>query len=162
MQKLKLKFVYQNLTIDEKQNVINLWVNSGVLNTEQAKQRVDQVSVLILNDLNEVVGVSTVYQDDFILNDHKYFYLRMFISQPYRGNNALLPRIMQLTFQELKKRFSSNVYGLVIVLENQHFIKLSDETEYFPKKGFSYFGKKEKTNFPIWYVRFDEPRGIFV
>lgn len=50
MQSLDLKFVYTNLTVKEKKDVIQMWTASGAVHAAEAIKRVEQVSVLILFD----------------------------------------------------------------------------------------------------------------
>ena len=74
MKNIDLKFVYQTLSEDEKQSVIKLWKESQVVSSDEAINRVNQVSVLLLFDDN-IVGVSTIYQHDFIMPNNPYFFL---------------------------------------------------------------------------------------
>lgn len=78
MQNLNLKFVYKSLTDKEKDAVINLWTSCGVVSQQEALKRIDQVSVLILDEEN-VVGVSTIYENDFTTPNNLYFFFRMYI-----------------------------------------------------------------------------------
>lgn len=159
MSELSLKFVYQNLSIDEKQNVINLWTQADVLTTEEAKDRLNEVSLLIL-DKEKIVGVSTVYINDFISPNNRYFFFRMFIKEDHRGSNKLRTQVMQKNFQELKKHYDKQINGLVVELENEKLASLGEKSNYFSKRGYTYYGKSVR-GLQLWYVRFDDPKGIF-
>jgi hypothetical protein len=157
---LELKFVYQSLNTIEKNAVIALWVGTGVLSQESAVQRVDQVSVLIMHE-GKVVGVSTVYPNDFTAPHHLFFFYRMFIEESFRGSNSLRTQVMQLNFHELKKHYGDKVHGIVLELENKKLASLGENTPYMSKRGYTYYGKSPR-GLQLWYVRFDEPRGIFI
>jgi hypothetical protein len=159
MKNLTIKYVYQLLTEEEKRKIINLWVTSGVLSQHQALQRVEQVSCVILSNF-EIVGVSTVYIDDFTTPHNPYFFFRMFIKQEYRGSNKLRTQVMQLNFQKLKEFHSKNSHGIAVELENEKLADLGAKTNYMKKRGYTYYGKSAR-GLQLWYVRFDDPKGIF-
>jgi hypothetical protein len=160
MPNLDLKFVYKTLSPKQKEGVIEMWTSAGVVPLEEAVKRVEQVSSLILFD-EEIVGVSTVYPADLAAQGDTYFFSRMFIKEQYRGSIALRTKVKQLNFYELKKRYEKSVNGLVLELENQKFARLGANTDYMSKRGYTYYGKSVR-GLQLWYVRFDEPKGIFV
>jgi hypothetical protein len=159
MLNLNIKFVYGALSQKEKEGVIKMWINARVVSAEEALRRVEQVSVLILFG-DEIVGVSTVYLDHLSEKDNAYFFFRMFIKKEYRGSNALRTKVVQLNFHELKKISQQRTEGLVFELENNKLAKLGEHTNYMSKRGYTYYGKS-KRNLQLWYVRFDEAKGIF-
>lgn len=155
---LNVKFVYKLLSPQEKEGVLKLWMDAGVVSYSEAIQRVEQVSTLILFK-NEIVGVSTVYLNS--LENEKYFFFRMFIKSEYRGSNTLRTQVMRLNFQELKTRYENQIKGLAVELENTKLAKLAQETQYMSKRGYTFFGKSTR-ELQLWYVMFDEPKGIFI
>lgn len=160
MQNLKLLFVFQSLNENQKKEIIDLWIRNGVLNQKQAKERVNQVSIVIL-DKETIVGVSTIYVQDFIIPNNPYFFFRMFIEEKHRGSNSLRTKVMQLNFQKLKEIYSAKVHGIVLELENEKLAKLGQKTNYMTKRGYTYYGKSPR-GLQLWYVRFDDPKGIFL
>lgn len=158
MQNLDLKFVYGSLKAEDKQNIINMWLSAGVLSKEEAIKRVEQVSVMIYSD-DFVVGVSTVYPA-YLTPNNLYFFFRMFIKQEYRGTN-IKTKVMQLNFHKLKNKFDDKLNGIVVELENEKLARLGEKTNYFSDRGYTYFGKSAR-NLQLWYVNFDEPKGIFI
>jgi hypothetical protein len=158
MQNLDLKFVYGNLKEEDKQNIVNMWLSAGVLSKEEAIKRVEQVSVMIYSN-DFVVGVSTIYPA-YLTPNNPYFFFRMFIKQEYRGTNIKI-KVMQLNFHKLKNKFDDKLNGIVVELENEKLARLGENTNYFNDKGYTYFGKSAR-NLQLWYVNFDEPKGIFV
>ncbi len=158
MQNLDLKFVYGNLKAEDKQNIINMWLSAGVLSKEEAIKRVEQVSVMIYSD-DFVVGVSTVYPA-YLTHNNPYFFFRMFIKQEFRGTN-IKTKVMQLNFHKLKNKFDDKLNGIVVELENEKLARLGEKTDYFMDKGYTYFGKSAR-NLQLWYVNFNEPKGIFI
>ncbi|MBU1927631.1 hypothetical protein KKG77_01385 [bacterium] len=159
MLNLEIKFVYEALSPKEKEGVVRMWTNAHVLSAEEAVRRVEQVSVLILFG-DEIVGVSTVYLDHLSEKDNAYFFFRMFIKKEYRGSNVLRTKLMQLNFNELKKRYAQQIKGLVFELENKKLAHLGEHTNYMTKRGYIYHGKSSR-GLQLWYVRFDEAKGIF-
>lgn len=155
----ELKFVYNYLTSEEKSKIVDLWTSCKVVSKEEALKRVDQVSVIILNE-KEIVGVSTVYINDFTAPDNPYFFYRMFIKEEFRRSYILKDKVVLLNFFELKKIYGDKVNGLVIELENSKFANLGKNTKYFIKKGFTYYGKSPR-GLQLWYVRYDDPKGKF-
>jgi hypothetical protein len=160
MLNLDIKFVYKALSLKEKESVVKMWTNAGVVAFEEAITRVEQVSVLILFG-DEIVGVSTVYLNNLSAEGNVYFFFRMFIKKEYRGNNALRTKLMQLNYYELKKMYKFQVEGLVLELENKKLAHLGEHTNYMSKRGYTYYGKSPR-GLQLWYVRFDEARGIFL
>jgi hypothetical protein len=158
MQNLNLKFVYGNLKEVDKLNIINMWLSACVLPKEEAIKRVEQVSVLIFNHTNEIVGVSTIYPA-YLTSNNPYFFFRMFIKQEFRGTN-IKTKVMQLNFHKLKNKFDDKLNGIVVELENEKLARLGENSNYMSKRGFTYYGKSAR-NLQLWYVNFDEPKGIF-
>ncbi|MBA3026478.1 MAG: hypothetical protein FP820_08715 [Sulfurimonas sp.] len=159
MPSLNLKFVYGTLSPTEKESVIHMWTTARVVPLQEAIKRVEQVSSLILYN-DEIVGVSTVYTDDLSKVGDTYFFSRMFIKEAYRGSNTLRAKVLQLNFHELKKRYEQQTNGLVLELENIKLARLGENTNYMQKRGYTYYGKSQR-GLQLWYVRFDEPKGIF-
>lgn len=155
----QIQFVYKTLSEEQKSTVIQLWTSSGVLSLLDAQSRVNEVSTLIKEE-DTIVGVSTVYLKDFIKPNNPYFFFRMFIDQAHRGSNVLRSKILAINFNELKKSYGSKAHGIVVELENQKLSKLGENTDYMQKRGWSYAGKNP-AGLQVWYVRFDEPKGIF-
>lgn len=159
MHSLEYKFVFQKLTEQQKQQIINMWTSERILNKEDAIARVNQVATIAVHK-SEIVGVSTIYLNDFTTVNNPYFFLRMFMTKEFRSNRDFRTVSLKLLFKNLKQQYSNHAHGLVIELENQQLARLAAETPYMRRRGFSYFGKSPR-GLQLWYVRFDEPRGIF-
>lgn len=159
MQNAEVTFVYEHLSQENKLGVIDLWTRCGVLPLAEAQKRVEQVSTLITCK-EKIIGVSTVFICDFAAPNNPYFYFRMFIEEAFRGSNALRTQVMQVNFYELKKQYAPHVHGLVLELENTKLAHLGEKTDFMSKRGYSYYGKSAR-GLQLWYVRFDEPKGIF-
>jgi len=160
MHQTMVKFVYGNLTIEQENAVISLWIRNGVVALEEAKKRVAQVSTLIVKD-RTLIGVSTVYLSDFTAPNNPYFFFRMYIKAEERGSNSIRREVLKTNFSQLKRAFSDTAYGLVAELENKKLSKLGATSHYMQKRGWSYYGKNP-IGLQVWFVRFDEPKGIFV
>lgn len=160
MKKYRIDFVYNNLTYRQKQQIITMWLESGVLSRQVAEQRVDQVSTMIFDQDDQLIGVSTVYAADFCTPNNPYFFFRMFIIPSARGSNLMRTENMQLNFASLKNQHGSQAHGLVLELENPKLAALGTNSTYFSERGYTYQGKSAR-GLQLWYVRFDEPKGIF-
>jgi hypothetical protein len=161
MDKYRVFFVYKKLTDEQKTVIINFWKKNNALPNEQvAQQRVEEVSTLTLNEKSELIGISTVYSQDFTAPNNPYFFLRVFIQKINRDSYNLRTRISQMNFSNLKKLYASQAHGIVIELENTKLKKLGESSQYFQKRGYRYYGKSPR-GLQLWYVRFDEPRGIY-
>lgn len=156
---IEIRFVYQNLTEEQKKSIIDLWISTGVVSFEEALNRVEQASVLILSE-NTVVGVSTIYPGVLKEDEQPWFFFRMFIKKEFRGNNSLRTYVMQLNFTQLIRYYGNLIQGVVIELENTKLSHLGEKSDYFNRRGYTYFGKSRR-GLQLWYVRFDEPNGIF-
>ena len=53
----KIEFFYQQLTEDQKQEVVDFWVAQKALNETQAKQRVDELVLIARGDENQIIAV---------------------------------------------------------------------------------------------------------
>lgn len=160
MEKHRIDFVFRNLADSQKEQVINMWLSCGVLSRQAAEQRVNQVSTMVFDQQNRLTGVSTVYTADFGAPDNPYFYFRMFITPSARGSNEMRKKVMQMNYSGLKKQYASQVHGLVLELENTKLDALAKNSAYFTKRGYTYHGKSAR-GLQLWYIRFDEPKGIF-
>lgn len=158
MQNLSLKFVYQQLSQSQKQEIIGMWTSAGVVPKDEAMKRVEQVSV-VLYDVSKIVGVSTVYPA-FLSENNPYFFFRMFILPQYRGSNLLRIEVMQLNFINLKKLFAHQIKGIAVELENQKLAQLGKNTNYMLQRGYTYFGQSAR-DLQLWFVDFSTPKGIF-
>lgn len=160
MPNLDVKFVYTTLSQKDKEGVIKMWTEARVVSAEEAVRRAKEVSCLILFG-EEIVGVSTVYQNDLSPTQKPYFFFRMFIKEAYRGSIALRTEVIQLNFHELKKRYEKQIQGLVLELENKKLAHIGEHTNYMNKRGYTYFDKSAR-GLQLWYVKFNEPKGIFI
>lgn len=160
MKNYRIEYVYRNISDHHKRQVIDMWLSCGVLTRQVAQQRVEQVSTLVFDRQDQLIGVSTVYAADFCAPDNPYFFFRMFIVPSARGSNLMRTEIMQMNFAQLKASFSSQAHGLVLELENPKLAALGQKSSYFTERGYTYQGKSAR-GLQLWYVRFDEPKGIF-
>lgn len=156
----RIEFVYQNIGERRRMEIIDLWLNAGALVRQTAEQRVSQVSTMIFDRQDSLVGVSTVYLSDFYIPDNPYFFFRIFIKPSARGSYRLFEEVTKVTFSNLKKNYATQAHGMVIELENRKLEALGANTPYLQKRGYTYHGKSAR-GFQLWYVRFDEPKGIY-
>ncbi|PLX96585.1 MAG: hypothetical protein C0620_02190 [Desulfuromonas sp.] len=157
----RVEYVYRQMTPAQQQSVIQLWLEGGVLDKATALSRVKEVSTLIYDQQEQLVGVSTIYAGDFTVPNNPYFFFRMYIKPTARGSYPLMEKVTKVNYANLKKYCADQAHGLVIELENKKLDKLGTETSYVHKRGYTYYGKSVR-GLQLWYVRFDDPKGIYV
>ncbi len=154
-----IEFVYQALNEAQKNAVADLWMRNHVLSPAQIQQRLTEVSVLIYHgDL--LTGVSTLYIQDLAGPDNPFFFFRMFVDPRYRGSLKLGMETLRLNFNKLADYQHGRAFGLALELENTKLAHMAATTSNMRRLGWSYYAKNPR-GLQIWYVRFDEPRGMF-
>jgi len=159
MDKSKIFFVYQKLPDDAKQSIFNFWVKNDALpSVEVALKRLNEVCVIAVDERNDLIGEFTVYID--YIDNKPYFFTRIFIEREHEGGYILMQEITKLAFSRLKSNYLDKAEGLVLNLENTKFAHLGSKTNYFQKIGYTYHGLSKKGH-QLWFVRFDNPQGIY-
>jgi len=153
------QFVYQALSEAQKNQVLDFWQTSGLVPEREAVSRVNQVACVLSVD-QQFAGVITVYPGEFAAPGLVYFFVRMAIVPSLRGHQPLRKYALQTLFHRLKQQYAPQIQGLVFEQENPKLARLGETTEFFQKRGYLYHGKSAR-GLQLWYVRFDEPRGIF-
>lgn len=154
-----LDFVYQRLQAEERNQVIKLWVSSGVLPLSEAESRVDQVVMTIRNEKGELVGVNTAYIQDFQHAGNPYYFYRIFIREQDRGS-SLRSKATELARRLLRDyRYDSpKPLGVVIVTENRKYER-PGAVRLLQRQGWHYLGKGPR-GFNVWYENFDGSEGM--
>lgn len=161
MSKYNVSFVYQSLSDEQKKEIIDFWLeNKALPDKSVAEKRVGQVCCVIRDGEDNLVGLSTAFLRDFTAPNNPYFFCRIFIKKENRDEYNLRKSVFQTMYKELKALSAGKAFGLAVVLENISLQKLSASTAFFKKRGYTYHGKSAQ-GLPMWYIRFDEPKGIF-
>ena len=116
-----------------REKIINLWVNEGVLNREEANKRVNEVICVALDDNLEVMAIcsgSPIYSEQL---KEWFLYYRHFTNTKFRNNKLSID-----LFYAAKEFFNNNrkmndveLKGLYIVYEseiyNKYYTKLVND-----------------------------------
>lgn len=140
------KFYYQCLTDILKQEIIKMWVESGILDVKRATARINDVVLVGFDPNDKVCCVTTVYLEQ--LQDGVYYYFRMFIKEEDRGKLKSF-KSSKLTHEYLKTfKHPLNPKGVIAIAENPKITPRIMTLE-----GWQYYGKN-KLNEDIYYVLF--------
>lgn len=149
-----LDFVYGSLTDIQRQEIIHLWVSSGVLPASEAQQRVEQVVMTMRNRQGILVGVNTAYVQNFQVSGNFYYFYRIFIREQDRGSD-LRTRATTLA-RQLLKDYQGTVpkpHGIIIITENVKYERPGG-MRLLRRQGWHYLGRGPR-GFNIWFDNFD-------
>ena len=130
-QPLKVLQVYNkhNTEIDTK--IAEFWIAEKALPSQEAEfvqQRLNEVLFVILNDKNEIVGVSSGMPVFYEQIQNTFLYFRLFVRPDYRGENRGVAITLYYAsydlFNELKSFNSVPLVGLLIIYESEHLNKV--------------------------------------
>lgn len=131
VQPLKVLQVYENHDIEIDDKIVEFWKNEKALpNTDMQliNQRLSEVLFVVLNEEDEIVGISSgapIYFDQ--IKNH-FLYFRLFVRPDYRGNNKGVAMAMYYAtfdlFDQLKELSKQSIIGILIVYESEHLNKV--------------------------------------
>ena len=140
------KFYYQCLPDDLKKQIIDMWLNDNVFDLQIAKQRVEEVVLVIFDPNNEVCCVTTVYIAKNKMGDIVYM-LRMYVRKKDRGKTKI--KGSKLTHEYLKTyNHPLKPIGVIAVAENEKITERKMKSH-----GWDYVGKNIK-NQDVYRVLF--------
>ncbi len=151
----QLNFVFQSVSEKDRKDVVRLWMQERIIpDPNEAERRSHELSFTIRNSEGELVGVSTVYIQNFRNPQDPHFFYRMFIRPADR-----VPKLM--TFVTQKNLYCLNDYkmpnkplGVVIVTENRKLMGPGVIRE-FKKIGMKLLGKDPR-GLDVWHYSFLE------
>lgn len=131
VQPIKLLQVYNNHNNDLDQKIVRFWKQESALpNYEEkfVKQRLSEVLFIVLNEKDEIIGVSSGAPVFFEQIREHFLYFRLFVRPDYRGGNRGVAMGMYYAtfdlFDQLKELNSQKIIGLLIVYESEHLNKV--------------------------------------
>lgn len=142
--------------IDEpiRNEIADLWVSEGVINAQEAYRRAEEVLFLIRDRNERLVGVNTVYVQNFVQPGNAYYFMRMFVRPDDRRSFGLPAFVSKKTFEYLRDhRPVQDVKGLIIVTENRKFWS-ENAHRILAGVGWHFYGRGPKGNH-IFYQNFD-------
>ncbi len=151
----RLENVYQQITPEIAEDIQQLWIDTNTLTPVEASRRVKEVVYTVRSEDNKLVGVNTVYRQDFLKKGDAYYFYRVFLHPRNRGVFGLRSLLTQQTREFLKQYDDpqGHAKGVVIVAENKKFSR-KGAIRMLKNNGWSYLGKGPR-GFDVWYVNFD-------
>lgn len=130
-QTLKVLQVYEAHNTEIDQKILDFWEKEKALPSYEQEfigKRLKEVLFLVLNDNDEIVGVSSGEPVYFEQIRNHFLYFRLFVREDYRGNNRGVAMAMYYAtfdlFNELKELFNRQIIGILIVYESKHLNKV--------------------------------------
>ncbi len=143
----RVDWVWQNASEQDKADVLALWKREAALPEPMMEARLKQLAgVARLNSTNELVGVSTIYEQFNQQLESWFWYMRIFVAEKYRKDS--IARVMSKRIPaELEARWQQGDYviGVIMEIENE-LLKQTLNTGETPTSGFVFFGKNERGN----------------
>ena len=115
-----LQNVFESITEEQRQACVNMWLRNKVIPTAQAAyERSKQVCYFITEaSSGELIGVNTLYVDQFQTNSPPLFFNRIFIKPKHRTSRIMITgTAMMLCFAKMKLE-DRGISGVVNVNEN--------------------------------------------
>lgn len=150
-----LEPVYQQVTATVSEEIVQLWLDAKVLSRPEAERRVKEVVLTARNENGVLVGVNTVYRQDFRSRGNTYYFYRVFIRPEDRGVFGLR-RCMSLQARQFLKEYPNphgETQGVVIVNENRKLSRKGAK-RMLERDGWTFWGVGPK-GFDVWFVNFD-------
>lgn len=131
VQPLKVLQVYNNHDIEIDDKIVEFWKQEQALpssDLQSISQRLSEVLFIVLNDVDEIVGVSSGIPLYFEQIKNHFLYFRLFVRPDYRGENRGVAMAMYYAtfdlFDQLKEISSQKIIGVLIVYESAHLNKV--------------------------------------
>jgi len=147
--------VYGSVSPDQQQRILDFWRrNNAIGNPQEAQQRVHQVVLIAEDENKQVVGVSTVYIQQYPGNMKHYFFYRMFI-EPGSRVYGMMIFFTDKTYEFLRAyEMPNKPAGLVIITENRKLMR-KGTSRALRRLGFEFIGKDQQQQ-DIWLGGFGE------
>ena len=135
--------VYQKMSLEEQQGVINFWKNNqAVTDPIEAQRRCHEV-VYIACDLDwNIVGLSTTGITQ-LKNQGEYYYFRMFVQPKQRGSYLSVYIFTQTSVYLLQQALKNQILGLIVVTENKRMMQPGFR-RWFKRHHYEYLGLDSK------------------
>jgi hypothetical protein len=150
MNEYVIDFVYQNINESLSEEIINLWIENKAIPLEEAQRRTKEVACIGRNKEGQLVGVSSVYLQEFPNYGGVYYVYRQFTRLGDR-KIILSQRLFHKTLTSLSE-LQSNSKGVILVTENTKLLRRSG-FRIFERSGMKHIGKNELGQ-DIWKINF--------
>ena len=130
----------------DEQDVVDFWVREGAMPEPVARERVGEVAVVVLDDAQRLVAVSTVYLRRHPRLGMDLWHLRGFVAGEHR-RSALGYVLLYGVKDHLEERFLSGAdtraAGIIGEVENEILKKVKNEAVW-PTSRFTFIGETER------------------
>ena len=145
----RLFVVYQRSTPEVRREIIRLWQRHNVVRDQrEADLRSHQAVIIIRNEQNDLIGLSTIYTGEFLQRGNLYYFYRMFI-QPEDRIPGMMWEVTTRTFEVLQAHpVPGKPPGIIIVTENPKLMRPGMKRS-FERHGWTYLGRGPRNN-DLW------------
>jgi hypothetical protein len=150
----RIEPVYQKLTESLRDEIIAFWMNNAaVWDSDEARERVDEVAVVVLGPTNKVVGVSSVFPAQFGADSEIYLNYRMFIQRSDRVP-GLMKKVVKATrcYFDINPELRHSARGMLIFAENPKVMRQGIR-RMFERSVWEYAGQDQR-GLDIWRYDF--------
>jgi hypothetical protein len=150
----RLTGVYGRLTSGERQAIVRMWIDAGVLPPAEAQRRVAEVVVTAQDPGGSLAGVNTVYVAETPGAAGPYYFYRTYIRPAHRGVRGVPTAMLELALAVLRGHSHAPApLGVVIVAENPKLMRESAMRR-LRALGFTLLGRDAR-GCDVWCLRFD-------
>ena len=153
-----IEFVFEQLTDDQKKEIIGFWLAEKALTEEKAKERVSQVALLARDMNGKIVGISTIFKRLYEPIGKTFWVFRGFVSKDFRRHGVVLD-LLKSAQSNFNERFNndqdSDVIGMMLKVQNPNLMQGLYQAV-TPRTGFVYVGMEDGCHMRICY--FDNAR----
>jgi len=153
-----IEFVYQQLTDEQKNEIVNFWVDEGALKKERANERVDEIALVARGDEGQIIGVSTIVKRKYEPIGKTFWIFRAFVAEKYRQQGVVLQLVGQAK-EDLNKRFAGGsdpeVIGILLKVQSPILMKHFPQATW-PRTQFHFVGIEDGCHMRISY--FDDAK----
>lgn len=155
----RLDNVYEQMHATLAEEIVELWQENRVVNGAEARRRTAEVVLTIRDTSGTLVGVNSVYIQDFIKGGNPYYFYRVFIRPEDRKSFGLRSFAGKTTREFLKSYVPtghSKPQGVIIVVENRKLTRPGAH-RMLTRQGWTPLGKGPR-GFEVWCDNFDDSR----
>lgn len=152
----RLDNVYGQVTPALAAEIAALWRENRVLDGAEAQRRTIEIVLTIRDSGGTLVGVNSVYVNDFIKVGNPYYFYRIFIRPQDRRSHGLASfagKATRLFLKDYQPAGHPKPQGVIIVVENRKLAR-PGARRMLARQGWTSLGKGPR-GFDVWFENFD-------
>lgn len=153
----RLDNVYEQTSPALVEEIVALWRENRVVDDTEASRRTAEVVLTIRDGNGTLVGVNSVYIQDFLKAGNPYYFYRVFI-RPQDRRSFGLRSFAGKSAREFLKGYvptgHSRPQGVVIVVENRKLTRPGAH-RMLARQGWTRLGKGLR-GYDVWFDKFDD------